>query len=52
VPFYVPVGPRGVILRVGMILTKLFGSWTYRRACSHRARVAARLDVAGSLGDA
>ncbi len=36
--FYVPVGKRGVILRFGMILTRLMGSWTYRRAYLRRCR--------------
>jgi hypothetical protein len=34
-PFYVPVGPRGLLFRVGMISTGLMGSlsywWTNRR---------------------
>ena len=28
-PFYVPVGPRGILFRVGMIWTGVMGSLTY-----------------------
>jgi hypothetical protein len=45
-PFYVPVGPRGIILRFGMILTRVLGSWVYRRACSRRLRGRLPLDPA------
>lgn len=36
-PYYVPVGSRGVILRFGTLLTSLFGSFTYWRASRRRA---------------
>lgn len=48
-PFYVPVGPRGLILRFGMVLTRLMGSWTYRRALARRSRFPVVMD---SLVDA
>lgn len=44
-PFYVPVGPRGVILRFGMTLTRLCGSWTYRRAWARRTRLPLTADA-------
>ena len=28
-PFYVPVGPRGILFRAGMIWTGVMGSLTY-----------------------
>jgi hypothetical protein len=37
-PFYVPVGPRGILFRVGTVLTRVMGSWVYWRACRRRAR--------------
>jgi hypothetical protein len=35
--FYVPVGPRGVLFRIGTVLTRAMGSWVYWRACRRRA---------------
>lgn len=40
-PFYVPVGPRGIIFRFGSLLTSTFGSLAYYRACRRRAFLAA-----------
>lgn len=40
-PFYVPVGPRGILFRVGTALTRMMGSWVYWRACRRRAMLAA-----------
>ncbi len=34
--FYVPIGPRGPIFRIGTVLIGLLGSMVYRRA--HRRR--------------
>lgn len=39
-PFYVPVGPRGVLFRIGTLLTGTLGSWVYWRACRCRRRAA------------
>jgi hypothetical protein len=35
-PFYVPVGPRGIVFRVGMVLTGAFGAPTYWLASRRR----------------
>ena len=37
-PFYVAVGPRGILFRVGTFLTATLGSITYWHACRRRAR--------------
>jgi uncharacterized membrane protein len=37
VPYYVPVGPRGLLFRVGSFLTTVMGTWVYWRACRRRA---------------
>ena len=34
--FYVKLGPRGVLFRVGTILIGLLGSWVYWRASRRR----------------
>ncbi len=36
-PYYVPVGSRGVLLRFGTLLTSLLGSVTYWRHARRRA---------------
>lgn len=36
-PFYVPVGPRGIVFRVGMMMITVLGSWTYWRHWRRRA---------------
>lgn len=35
-PFYVPVGPRGVLLRFGTLMIGILGSLTYWRATRRR----------------
>ena len=35
--FYVPVGPRGVVFRFGMVATRAMGSLTYWYASSRRS---------------
>jgi hypothetical protein len=35
--FYVPLGPRGVLLRVGTFLIGIMGGMVYRVASSRRA---------------
>ncbi|GIW88818.1 MAG: hypothetical protein KatS3mg108_3142 [Isosphaeraceae bacterium] len=35
-PFYVPVGPRGLIFRLGSALYTVVGSFAYWRACRRR----------------
>lgn len=37
-PFYVPLGSRGLIFRIGSFLTKIMGGVAYRKACRVRAR--------------
>jgi hypothetical protein len=44
-PFYVPVGPRGILFRIGTALTRVMGSCVYWRACRRRAMLAAALLV-------
>jgi len=41
VPFYVPLGPRGLVFRLGSLLTGIIGGLVYRRACRKRARASA-----------
>ena len=38
-PFYVPVGRRGLIFRLGTLLTRSFGSFAYWRSGRRRRRV-------------
>jgi hypothetical protein len=38
-PFYVPVGPRGVVLRLGTGLIRILGSVSYWRASRRRLLV-------------
>jgi hypothetical protein len=40
-PFYVPVGPKGALLRIGMILTTTMGAFVYWRASRRRAALVA-----------
>lgn len=35
--FYVPLGPRGLIIRVGAVLTRIVGGMVYRAASRRRA---------------
>jgi hypothetical protein len=35
--FYVPVGPRGVVFRIGMVLNDVMGGLVYRKASRRRA---------------
>jgi hypothetical protein len=37
VEFYVPLGPRGFLLRVGTFLIGVFGGMVYRQAARRRA---------------
>lgn len=46
-PFYVPVGRRGALLRFGMILTGILGSWAYHRE-TRRRRYAALATANGT----
>ena len=38
--FYVKLGPRGVVFRVGTILIGCLGSWVYWRASRRRGMMA------------
>ena len=45
-PFYVPVGPRGVIFRIGSLIINVLGSITYWRSALKRQHlVPIRLEV-------
>jgi len=35
--FYVPVGPRGIVFRIGMVATGVLGSLTYWHASRRRS---------------
>jgi hypothetical protein len=36
-PYYVPVGRRGYVMRFGMLMVRMFGSMEYWRAARRRA---------------
>ncbi len=44
-PFYVPVGRRGLVFRFGSLLTRVLGSFAYWRARHLRALVQPRLSI-------
>lgn len=50
--FYVSVGPRGVLFRVGMILTGILGALAYRRAFRRRALRTIPLPIVDRMADA
>ncbi len=50
-PFYVPVGPRGAILRIGMFLTATLGSVAYWCATRRRASLKVVPPIAVNLAD-
>jgi hypothetical protein len=37
VAFYVPLGPRGLLFRLGTFVIGIWGGLVYRLACRHRA---------------
>lgn len=37
--YYVPLGPRGILLRVGTGLIGVLGAWVYWRACRRRVMI-------------
>jgi hypothetical protein len=39
-PFYISVGPRGILFRIGMMMTGAMGSASYWRACRNRPEIA------------
>jgi hypothetical protein len=43
VPFYVRLGPRGILFRIGTILVGFFGSAVYWRASRKRGKLLLRL---------
>ena len=49
--FYVPLGPRGLIFRVGSVLTGALGSFIYWQAARRRPLRAPSLTVAPVLAD-
>jgi hypothetical protein len=38
-PFYVKLGPRGLLFRAGTILIGVLGSWVYWRASRRRGMI-------------
>jgi hypothetical protein len=51
-PFYVSVGPRGVLFRVGTLLTRVLGSVAYWWACRKRSLLAPPLAAQEALTEA
>lgn len=50
--FYVPLGPRGLVFRIGSLLTGALGGFVYWQAARRRAFRAPTLTVAPVLTDA
>lgn len=50
--FYVPVGPRGLIFRLGTALIGVMGSITYWRACRRRPEHLPTIHLALDLPEA
>ena len=51
-PFYVPLGPRGILMRLGTLFIGLVGAWVYWRASRRRALAHLPLVAAVSYPDA
>jgi hypothetical protein len=49
VAFYVPLGPRGILFRIGTLLIGVFGGWVYWRASRRRPVIAAPVPLAFDL---
>lgn len=53
--YYVPVGPGGMVFRLGMFMTGMMGSLVYWRACRRReassltGRIRTQVDVDGDF---
>lgn len=47
--FYVPLGPRGLLFRIGTLLIGVFGGWVYWRASRRRGVMATPLPLAFDL---
>ena len=50
--FYVPLGPRGFVFRIGSLLTGAFGSFIYWQAARRRPWRAPGVPVVPGLADA
>ena len=44
--FYVPLGPRGILFRIGTLLIGVFGGWVYWRASRRRSLIVATVPAA------
>ncbi len=42
-PYYVPLGPRGLLIHFGAVVTGAVGRWLYWRDCQRRSRTRAPL---------
>jgi hypothetical protein len=51
VAFYVPLGPRGLIFRIGSLLTGTLGGFVYWHATRRRAFRTPTLPVVPALAD-
>jgi hypothetical protein len=51
VEFYVPLGPRGFLLRVGTFLIGVLGSVVYRQAARRRALLPANPPLSFALAE-
>jgi hypothetical protein len=52
VAFYVPLGPRGLVFRIGSFLTGAWGGFLYWQAARRRPFRAPSLAIAPILADA
>ena len=50
--FYVPLGIRGVLFRIGTALIGVMGGWVYWRASRRRAVLLAAVPVSDLIADA
>jgi hypothetical protein len=50
-PFYVPLGRRGILFQVGMILTRVLGSLSYSWSSRRRSAIPAPWSLPEALRD-
>jgi hypothetical protein len=51
VVFYVPLGPRGGVLRLGTFVIGILGGMAYRKTCRHRDMAFSNPTLPGHLLD-
>jgi hypothetical protein len=51
VAFYVPLGPRGILFRIGTFLIGVLGGWVYWRASRRRGLIAPPLPLVFDLAE-